>query len=410
VRENGMNGRAWKIVFLAALLAGCVAGGAAVRTDSAAFLPDRGAKEVVPNVCKPLYETSATPVAIAPFSNNTSFDYAREVQVHVTGSSDRQAKGAAAAGAAPGGVGVVWGAEERRRFQQDTRMTQQEMNAKLSESLEDAVLDRIRGIPGIRVYARKELNKVFDEMKLQQSGMVDEATAVRLGKLAGAKLIVTGSFNNIALSYRSTQSIQQGSRDLGRRAADDRRGGDALLAALAGHVVAAAAEAVEGWTVETEVLVRVIDVETGEVTFSKSFKGREGLGKIPYPGFAEVVGGVKKAGNRELGDLRPALSRQFSARGYILQTKTSPDGSQHIALVNLGSKAGLTERTELSAYTFSEVEDPISGQKSCDPSRLPVVLRMTDQIQPDKAWVTIEGEPDCVKRVKMGQLVETRPF
>ncbi len=404
-----MNAKAGKILLLAALLAGCVAGGAAVQIDSAAFLVDRGPKEAVPNACRSLYEASETRVAVAPFSNNTPFDFAREVQAHVTGASERQARGAAAAGRAPGGVGVVWGAEERRRFQSDTRMTRQEMNAKLGESMEDAVLDRIRGIPGIRVYARKELGKVLDEMKLQQSGMVDEATAVKLGKLAGAKLIITGSFNNIALSYRSTQSIQRGSRDLGKRAADDRRGSDALLAALAGHAVAAAAEAVEGWSVEAEILVRVIDVETGEVTFSRSFRGKESLGKIPYPGFAEVVGGVKKAGSRELGDLRPALSRQFSARGYIVQTKTSPDGRRRIARVNLGRKSGLTEGAELSVYLFSELEDPVTGKKTCDQSRIPVVLRMTDQVQPDYAWVSIEGDPECVKRVRAGQIVETRP-
>lgn len=403
-----MFGKAWKILLLVILLAGCVAGGTAVQIDSAAFLPDRGSKEIVPNACKPLYDTAATRVAIAPFSNNTPFDYAKEVQVHVTGASERQARGAAAGRATRGGAGVVWGTDERRRFQQDTRMTQQEMNSKLSESLEDAVLDQIRGIPGIRVYARKELSKVFDEMKLQQSGMVDQATAVQLGKLVGAKFIVTGSFNNIALSYRSTESIQRGGRDIGRRAADQRTGDNALWAALAGHAVAAAAEAVEGWSVEAEVLVRVLDVETGEVTFSKSFKGNESLGRIPYPGFAEVVGGVKKAGTKNLEDLRPALSRNFSARGYIIQTKTSPDGRQRIALVNLGSKAGVTENAQLSGYTFSEVEDPISGQKTCDQSRLPVILRVTDQIQQDKAWVMIEGEPDCVKRVKAGQLVETR--
>ncbi|HCU35348.1 MAG TPA: hypothetical protein DGT21_07750, partial [Armatimonadetes bacterium] len=90
--------------------------------------------------------------------------------------------------------------------------------------------------------------------------MVDQSTAVQLGKLAGAKYIVTGSFNNIALSYRSTQAIQRGGRDVGRRAADQRKGDDALWAALAGHAVAAVAEAAEGWSVEAEVLVRVLDV------------------------------------------------------------------------------------------------------------------------------------------------------
>ncbi len=408
MKGRRMYGRLGNVLFLAVILAGCVASGAAVQIDSASFLPDRVSRETVPDCCRALYDTASTRVAIAPFSNNTPFDYAKEVQVHVEGTSDRQVRGAAAGRATRSTAGVVWGTDDRRRFQQDTRMTQQEMNSKLSESLEDSVLDQIRGIPGVRVYTRKELAKVFDEMKLQQSGMVDQSTAVQLGKLAGAKYIVTGSFNNIALAYRSTQSIQRGGRDVGRRAADQRKGDDALWAALAGHAVAAVAEAAEGWSVEAEVLVRVLDVESGEVIFSKRFSGKESLGKMPYPGFAEVVGGVKKAGTKNMEDLRPALSRNFSARGYVIQTKTSPDGSRRIALVSLGSKAGVKENLQLSVYAFSEVEDPVSGQKTCDQSRLPVVLRITDQIQHDKAWAAIEGDPQGIQRVKAGQFVETR--
>jgi hypothetical protein len=256
----------------------------------------------------------------------------------------------------------------------------------------------------MRVYTRKELTKVFDEMKLQQSGMVDQSTAVQLGKLAGAKYIVTGSFNNIALSYRSTQAIQRRPRrgPAGGGSAQGRRrplGGPGWACRGGGR------RGREGWSVEAEVLVRVLDVESGEVIFSKRFSGKESLGRIPYPGFAEVVGGVKKAGTKNLEDLRPALSRNFSARGYVIQTKTSPDGSRRIALVSLGSKAGVKENMQLSVFAFSEVEDPISGQKTCDQSRRPVVLRITDQIQQDKAC-DARGEPPCVARVKAGQLVE----
>jgi curli biogenesis system outer membrane secretion channel CsgG len=392
-------------------VAGCVTGSTptAMKLDASAFIVDRTPKENIPPVCKSLYESSIPKVAIAPFSNNTPFDYAKEIQANVSGSSERNVRGGAAAGAAPGGVGVVWGVNDRTRFQKDTRMTQREMNSKLSESVEEGVMDQFKSLGGVKVYTRKDLSKVFDEMKLQQSGMVDETTAVKLGKLAGVRYIVTGSFNNIAISYKSLASVRRGSRDVGNRASREVDGWGSVAVLAAGVAGAAAAEANEGWKIDAEVIVRIIDVETGEVLFSEKITGRENIGKMPYPGFAEVVGAVKKAASQNMSRLKPALAKQFIAKGYILQIKTSPDGKDRIALINIGRNNGLNEGTRLFVYTFTDLEDPLTGKRTCDQSRLPITLNMTEQLQADKAWVMIEGNAEQIKRVRAGQLVETQP-
>jgi curli biogenesis system outer membrane secretion channel CsgG len=288
-------------------------------------------------------------------------------------------------------------------------MTQQEMNSKLSESVEEGVMDQFKSLGGVKVYTRKDLSKVFDEMKLQQSGMVDETTAVKLGKLAGVRYIVTGSFNNIAISYKSLASVRRGSRDVGNRASQEAEGWGSVALLAAGVAGAAAAEANEGWKVDAEVIVRIIDVETGEVLFSEKITGRENIGKMPYPGFAEVVGAVKKAASQNMSRLKPALAKQFIAKGYILQIKTSPDGKDRIALINIGRNNGLNEGTRLCVYTFTDLEDPLTGKRTCDQSRLPITLNMTEQLQADKAWVMIEGNAEQIKRVRAGQLVETQP-
>jgi hypothetical protein len=66
------------------------------------------------------------------------------------------------------------------------------------------------------------------------------------------------------------------------------------------------------------------------------------------------------------------------------------------------------------AYTFEEMEDedPVSGSKkiTCNIVKLPVELIVTDQIQADSAWTTVEGKPQDLKRVKVGQLVERQPL
>jgi len=163
----------------------------------------------------------------------------------------------------------------------------------------------------------------------------------------------------------------------------------------------------EGWNITTDIALRIIDVETGEILFSKIVSGKEIIGKVPYPNYDALIGGIKKAAAKALEDCRPELSRWFTVKGYILQTRTSPDGSQRSALINIGEKQGLKGGQKLVVYTFQEVPDPFDEtKKSCDKIKLPVELVVTDQLQPDKAWVIIQGDKNAVKRVKVGQLVE----
>jgi len=47
---------------------------------------------------------------------------------------------------------------------------------------------------------RSRISQVLDEQKLQISGMVDAATAVQIGKLLGAQVIITGSITEMGCS------------------------------------------------------------------------------------------------------------------------------------------------------------------------------------------------------------------
>ncbi|MFH2071046.1 MAG: CsgG/HfaB family protein, partial [Elusimicrobiota bacterium] len=48
--------------------------------------------------------------------------------------------------------------------------------------------------PGIRVIERENLSKILEEIKFQYTGAVDEKTAVEMGKMYGADVLVFGSF------------------------------------------------------------------------------------------------------------------------------------------------------------------------------------------------------------------------
>jgi curli biogenesis system outer membrane secretion channel CsgG len=59
-----------------------------------------------------------------------------------------------------------------------------------------ALLDK--GAGQIRLFERKELEKVLGEQKLGSSGLVDESTAVQMGKLVGARYMITGKVTRFA--------------------------------------------------------------------------------------------------------------------------------------------------------------------------------------------------------------------
>jgi len=382
------------------LIAGCAT---APKIDLTTFVPDRTQKINIPPICKPKYDAPLPLVAVANFTNNTTFDFASVVQSQVQGSGERTAVGGAAVGVAPGAAGVVWGARERSRFQTDAQTISRQVNARLSESIEDGVTDEIVNMGGAKVYTRKEMGKIFSEQKFQQSGMVDDATLVSLGRLRGVKYIITGSVNNVDLKWVSHESARKGLT----------RGGSGSFALdLIGVAVAAGLETQEGWNIGTELTLRVLDVESGEVLFSKRMTGKHIIGKTPYPNYDALIGGIKKAAGNSLQQARPELSKYFPIKGYITMLKQSPDGKQKAARVSMGEKQGIKAGNVLYVYNFEEVEDPMSGKKECDVQRLPVTLVVSsDQLQPSASWAMVEApSPAHLQMIKVGQLVERKPL
>lgn len=66
--------------------------------------------------------------------------------------------------------------------------------APLSKGIADLLINELAQNPGIRVVERENIQKLLDEQNLGRDGRVEAATAAQLGKLLGAKHMVTGSF------------------------------------------------------------------------------------------------------------------------------------------------------------------------------------------------------------------------
>jgi TolB-like protein len=66
--------------------------------------------------------------------------------------------------------------------------------APLSKGIADLLIIELAQNTGIRVVERENLDRILAEQNLARDGRVDDATAARVGKLLGARHIITGSF------------------------------------------------------------------------------------------------------------------------------------------------------------------------------------------------------------------------
>jgi len=65
----------------------------------------------------------------------------------------------------------------------------------LAESVTEKLVTQLVNLRRFRVIERSALDKIMEEQKLGLTGFVDEETAVKLGKLAGADIIILGRIN-----------------------------------------------------------------------------------------------------------------------------------------------------------------------------------------------------------------------
>ncbi len=397
-----MNRKKISLVFAGVVPAILACGTKAPSIDPTAYqiTPADRVRVEVPDACRIAYENVIPRIAVIDFANNTTFDLAKVVQSQASGTVKRKEVHGGVWGvtAGPAGIGVghVGASASKTDWKRQAQTVSRDVNARLGESIAEAVVSELANIGGMKIYTRNDLQKVLQEQKFQMSGLVDPNTAVQIGQLAGVKYIVTGSVNNINLKWVDVgEGVKRGlSEHLG----------------LLGTALAVGASTQEGWNLSIDIVVKVIDTETGEVVLTKTVSGREVLGKTPTFNFDSIIGGAKKAAQEALEDIRPELSKLFPLRGYIIQLRTAPDGKSRYALINVGSKNGVKEGQEFFVIDFQVIQDPITGRTSCDQIRLPVTLVVSTQIQPDKAWTVVQGDKNQIMRVKLGQVVERKPL
>jgi hypothetical protein len=184
---------------------------------------------------------------------------------------------------------------------------------------------------------RSQLNAVLKEGKLEQSGLVDDATAARLGKQMGATFVLVGSYTG---GIGHTVEIKKGFF-----------GGQSREDSFPGHL---------------EVRLRMVNTEDGSIR-EPILLHAASLDPKEYHSY-ELL----------LDDLSRNLAQEVGARypmtGYVIKVI-----SEREALVDLGSR----QRLEKGA-TFQLVEQapdvvhPVTGKRIQGERRVLTTLQVTD--------------------------------
>ena len=377
------------MIVLLFILSACV-GGPKVDPMSYQITPADVEKITIPGVCQSSYKSETPRIAVTQFLNNTTYGNMTAQNTKVTGESTTTKKSAAMAGivATPVGIGVggVSASKTDTKYSQNVDTFLREIAPNIGEYAQSAVENTMANIGGADIYDRNNLQQIMSEQKFQMT-LGDPTTAVQLGKLAGVSYIITGTVDNIATKFK--EKMKDNSNTSG-------------WLAVAMSAATAAANTQAGWNVDVEITVKLIDVATGKMLVNKKVKGHEvaGMQKDFNPEMA--VTAAKKAMGEAVDDLRPVFSERFAQKGYILQLK----GNKKVGLINLGSEKGLQPGQVVEAYDFMEIVDPLTNVASCNMSKIPATLKVSNQVQPKQAWVEIDGKPEVVQRLKLGVIVK----
>ena len=81
-----------------------------------------------------------------------------------------------------------------------------------SDGLSDFIMEELATAMlrlGVQVADRRNLDLAFRELDFQMSGLVSDETALSIGRMLGAQLVVTGQFLNLGGSYRFSANAMQ---------------------------------------------------------------------------------------------------------------------------------------------------------------------------------------------------------
>ena len=217
-------------------------------------------------------------------------------------------------------------------------------NSPLSQGATELMINALLGTNRFRVFERSKLDLLLQEQDFQNfSGLVDQTTAVKLGKMIGVDAILTGSLTNIAFVT----------------------GGGIKIGPLN----------VRKSSVKVVMTIRIIDVTTGEILYStiqeeKASKSAiSGVLPIPIPGglgfshqeAVDVLSAVQLICDKVALDFSTKIDQKnitvnsAPLEGYVAKVVSTSSGGIVQVYINLGASSGIKEGEEIRIYREGEV-------------------------------------------------------
>lgn len=182
----------------------------------------------------------------------------------------------------------------------------------LGNTLAESAAIELKAAGGILIVERQRIDEILSELKLQKADAIDEETAVKVGRLLGAQLMVFGSFaslDDVVLLTARVVSVETG-EILG---AASERGNS--FAELEGLTKTAVAEAVTDALGGHKWIGAGPQVDAPAVSEGDFPKARR---EAPYA--IGVVIGVKDYRNRDVPQARYAINDAKLMQRYLIRT------------------------------------------------------------------------------------------
>jgi curli biogenesis system outer membrane secretion channel CsgG len=247
---------------------------------------------------------------------------------------------------------------------------------KQAEIITDIFTGTLSGSKTISVHERVELDKIGEELRLGQSGLIDPSTAAEIGKLAGLQYILLGSVTNLSQKEEVFNLPIKG-----------------FNFTSVTHEATATID------------IRIVDVETTEIRMALKESGfaSDSSGGITYKGGGVVdaeFGGLKasaiSAAAYRLGrEIREKLGGEYS---YVV----GGGGSEFI--IDAGSNMGVNEGEIFLVYSDGKTITGIGGE-TIGKEKIPLAVLKVKKVE-DGHSICGVAEPTRGSVIMRGDKIE----
>jgi curli biogenesis system outer membrane secretion channel CsgG len=355
------------IIFMAFFAWGCASINPTTLTHEAG---DRDALDL-PIQCQYLYQPDRHIIAVVEFVNNTTF----QGGTAVTGRAASQAQ----IGRTPGGFGAS--------SAQSIDMLYRNISPQLGEFAQSAVESTLVRVGGATVVSRSNMERILREQQFQMT-LADPDTAVEFGRLAGAEYIVTGTVDNLRVFYIAPSEIPQTKGNL-----------EGVLTMLTMTLLNTFTA---GWYAEVEMTTNIIDISTGFIIDTSKVKATAHAGNAPMFNTELVIAAAKQAMGKAVDRMVPFMNSRFAVKGHVNELR----GGKKVALISIGSEAGLKQGDRVTPYKTVLQRDFITGREECIIIPLGFHMTVLSGVTPNSAWAEVNTKNKAkLTNLKVGSLV-----